>query len=104
MALSVKIRIPGCNLKLNAAGTPFWRMLFKVKGASSCAGKYIDAPSSCAKSQSGKRGTRGAGFHKGAEKSGAQSNVSVVKKERDHESAEKENRSRPGGGWRRHRK
>src|SRR5436309_12977259 len=79
-------------------------MLLKIRALSCCAARYVDAHSSRAQSESGKRGTRGRGFHKGAEKSGAQSNVSVVKKERDHESAEKENRSRPGGGCRGHRK
>src|SRR2546423_15127894 len=76
-------------------------MLLKISAFSCCAARYIDAHSSRAQSESGKRGTRGRGFHKGAEESGAQSNISIVEKERDHESAEKENRSRPGGGRRR---
>src|SRR5437762_12230372 len=104
MPSSLQIRMRDFILRWNAAGHALGRMLLKISAPSCCAARYIDAHSSRAQSESGKRGTRGRGFHKGAEKSGAQSNVSVVKKERDHESAEKENRSRPGGGWRRHRK
>src|SRR5204862_7030904 len=80
------------------------RMLLKIRALSCCAARYVDEHSSRAQSESRKRGTRGRGFHKGAEESGAQSNISVVEKERDHESAEKENRSRPGSGRRWHGK
>src|SRR2546429_7568853 len=79
-------------------------MLPKISALSCWATRYIDAHPSCAQSESGKQGTRGRGFHKSAEESGTQSDLPIVEKEGDWESAEKEGRSRPGGGRRRHRK
>src|SRR5437764_11672443 len=43
------------------------RMLLRISALSCCATRYIDAHSSGAQSESGKRGTRGRGFHKGVE-------------------------------------
>src|SRR2546430_3423179 len=77
-------------------------MLPKISALSCWATRYIDAHPSCAQSESGKQGTRGRGFHKSAEESGTQSDLSIVERERNRESAEKEDRSRLGGGRRRH--
>src|SRR5207248_11428343 len=79
-------------------------MLLRISALSCCATRYIDAHSSGAQSESGKRGTRGRGFHKGVEENGTQGDLPIVEGEGDRQSAEKECRSRAGGGWRWHRK
>src|SRR6266496_3882284 len=104
MPSSLQIRMRDFILRWNAARYALGRSLLKISALSCCAARYVDAHSSRPQSESGKRGTRGRGFHKGAEESGAQSNISVVEKERDHESAGKESRSHPRGGGRRHGK
>src|SRR6266513_398620 len=104
MPSSLQIRMRNFILQRKRGWAAPGRILLKISALSCCATRYIDAHSSCAQSESGKRGTRGRGFHKSVEENGTQSDLPIVQREGNRESAQKEDRPRPGGGWRRHRK